>query len=171
MTHKVNVPTDRSGYHVILAVWDIDDTANAFYQVIDVNLKNVESGPGVQPDTEKPSTVTGLHTMSVESSNVDLMWNAATDNVGVDHYMIYRGDSVGIAKQIGTSSTTSFKDITVEAGKIYTYYIVAVDRAGNTSGSSNIIVVSTPNPEVVIPPVETPDTVKPSMVEGCIPCQ
>lgn len=166
VTHKVNVPTDRSGYHVILAVWDIDDTANAFYQVIDVNLKNGDLGPGVQPDTEKPSTVTGLHTMSVESDTVDLMWDAATDNVGVDHYLIYRGENIGNAKQVGISSTTSYKDITVGSDKIYIYYIVAVDRAGNTSGSSNSIVVSTPNPEEVIPPVETPDTVKPSMVEG-----
>ena len=40
LTHKINVPTDRSGYHVILAVWDVADTANAFYNVIDVNLIN-----------------------------------------------------------------------------------------------------------------------------------
>ncbi|OKP05591.1 lytic polysaccharide monooxygenase [Xenorhabdus eapokensis] len=30
---------DRSGYHVILGVWTIADTANAFYQVIDVDIK------------------------------------------------------------------------------------------------------------------------------------
>lgn len=40
LSHKVDVPTDRSGYHVILAVWDVADTSNAFYNVIDVNLKN-----------------------------------------------------------------------------------------------------------------------------------
>lgn len=33
-----NIPTDREGYHVILATWDVADTQNAFYQVIDVNL-------------------------------------------------------------------------------------------------------------------------------------
>ncbi|WP_235190080.1 lytic polysaccharide monooxygenase [Bacillus gaemokensis] len=38
--HEANVPTDRSGYHLILAVWEIADTGNAFYQVIDVNLVN-----------------------------------------------------------------------------------------------------------------------------------
>ncbi len=36
--HTMNVPADRSGYHVILAVWDIADTPNAFYHVIDVNV-------------------------------------------------------------------------------------------------------------------------------------
>lgn len=32
-----NVP-ERKGYQVILGVWDIDDTGNAFYQVIDANM-------------------------------------------------------------------------------------------------------------------------------------
>ncbi|PHM46018.1 N-acetylglucosamine-binding protein A [Xenorhabdus mauleonii] len=30
---------DRSGYHVILGVWTIADTNNAFYQVIDADIK------------------------------------------------------------------------------------------------------------------------------------
>lgn len=40
VTHEANVPVDRSGYQLILAVWEIADTGNAFYQVIDVNLVN-----------------------------------------------------------------------------------------------------------------------------------
>lgn len=32
------IPNDREGYYVIVAVWDIFDTINAFYQAIDVNL-------------------------------------------------------------------------------------------------------------------------------------
>ncbi|MGX7420014.1 lytic polysaccharide monooxygenase [Carnobacterium gallinarum] len=38
VTHNVTVPTDREGYNVILAVWTINDTTNAFYQAIDVNV-------------------------------------------------------------------------------------------------------------------------------------
>ncbi|HGJ5875317.1 MAG TPA: lytic polysaccharide monooxygenase [Arsenophonus sp.] len=29
----------RTGYQVILGVWSIADTANTFYQVVDVNMK------------------------------------------------------------------------------------------------------------------------------------
>ncbi|NUU69193.1 lytic polysaccharide monooxygenase [Enterobacteriaceae bacterium BIT-l23] len=36
--HTCSIPSDRSGYHVILATWDIADTGNAFYQVIDANI-------------------------------------------------------------------------------------------------------------------------------------
>lgn len=35
-----DIPRDRQGYHVILATWDVANTPNAFYQVIDVNLQN-----------------------------------------------------------------------------------------------------------------------------------
>lgn len=38
VTHNITVPTDREGYNVILAVWNINDTVNAFYQAIDVNV-------------------------------------------------------------------------------------------------------------------------------------
>lgn len=43
LTHTITVPSDRSGYHVILAVWDVADTANAFYNVIDVNVNNTSA--------------------------------------------------------------------------------------------------------------------------------
>lgn len=35
--HSLRLP-QRSGYHVILAVWEVADTGNAFYQVIDVEF-------------------------------------------------------------------------------------------------------------------------------------
>ncbi|UHA72570.1 lytic polysaccharide monooxygenase [Paenibacillus sp. 481] len=38
VSHSCNVPSDRSGYHLILGVWDVYDTQGAFYQVIDVNI-------------------------------------------------------------------------------------------------------------------------------------
>ena len=39
LTQTINIPSDHIGYHVILAVWDIYDTSNAFYNVIDVNIQ------------------------------------------------------------------------------------------------------------------------------------
>lgn len=37
--HSCAIPPDRSGYHVILSVWTIADTDNAFYQVIDADIQ------------------------------------------------------------------------------------------------------------------------------------
>lgn len=39
LTHTVSIPANRSGYHVIYAVWDVADTENAFYNAIDVDLQ------------------------------------------------------------------------------------------------------------------------------------
>lgn len=47
VTHDCDIP-QRDGYHVILAYWEIADTANAFYQVIDVNF----DGDYVEPDPD-----------------------------------------------------------------------------------------------------------------------
>lgn len=50
--HTVNIPADRSGYHVVLATWKIADTAATFYQVIDVNISGAANPPGsVAPAT------------------------------------------------------------------------------------------------------------------------
>ncbi|WP_416985003.1 lytic polysaccharide monooxygenase auxiliary activity family 9 protein [Streptomyces sp. T028] len=35
--HTITLP-QREGYHVVLGVWEVADTGNAFYQVIDVNF-------------------------------------------------------------------------------------------------------------------------------------
>lgn len=60
VTHQCSVPADRSGYHVILAVWDIADTTNAFYNAIDVQIgSNGASTPVTKPTVTSPApTVT-----------------------------------------------------------------------------------------------------------------
>jgi predicted carbohydrate-binding protein with CBM5 and CBM33 domain len=52
VVHTVDVPADRTGYHVIYAVWTVDDTANAFYNVIDVDVAG-EAGEVVPPPVEE----------------------------------------------------------------------------------------------------------------------
>lgn len=54
VTHQCSVPADRSGYHVILAVWDIGDTTNSFYNAIDVQI----GSNGSTTTTQKPTTTT-----------------------------------------------------------------------------------------------------------------
>lgn len=56
VSHDCVIP-DRTGYHVILAYWEVADTANAFYQVIDANFDGdfVEPVDPVDPvDPEEP---------------------------------------------------------------------------------------------------------------------
>lgn len=51
-THKCVVP-ERKGYHIIVAYWEIGDTPNAFYNVIDANF----DGQFVQPAPDKSESI------------------------------------------------------------------------------------------------------------------
>ncbi|MEG0859148.1 MAG: N-acetylglucosamine-binding protein GbpA [Pseudomonas sp.] len=57
--HSCNIPTDKSGQHVILAVWTVGDTDAAFYNASDVNILAEAELPGgwssvgsIAPSTE-----------------------------------------------------------------------------------------------------------------------
>lgn len=82
------------------------------------------------PDTTKPSKPTDLKFVHFENSSVALLsWSAATDNVAVTHYEIYRN---GIRVDTLDSQHTSYP---VTAGAVFTYKIRALDAAGNFADS------------------------------------
>jgi chitin-binding protein len=125
--HTISIPANRSGYHVVLAVWDVADTANAFYNVIDVNI----TGTGAPADTQPPTVPTNVHSMGETSSSVDVMWGTSTDNVGVTGYVVFRN---GV--EIARPTAARFMDMGLAANTSYTYTVRAVDAAGNTSAPS-----------------------------------
>jgi chitodextrinase len=101
------------------------------------------------PDTTPPTAPTGLTAPSVTPTQVQLTWNAATDNVGVTGYRIYRG---GV--RIGTSTTTGYTDATVAAATTYSYTVTAVDAAANESVPSAALSVTTPAAPDTTPPTQ-----------------
>lgn len=135
-SNTCDVPV-RSGYHVILAVWEIADTANAFYNVIDVNFS------GTNPvDTQAPTVPAALTSTAVTTSSVSLAWNASTDNVGVTGYRIYNGSTL-INSVSG--ATLSYTATGLTPSTAYTFRVTAIDNAGNESAASSITVTtSTP---------------------------
>jgi len=88
-------------------------------------------------DTSAPTAPTGLAGTAVVGA-IALTWNASTDNVGVTGYRVFR-NSVQIA-QIG--AVTSYSDTTVASSTSYTYFVRALDAAGNVSANSNQISVT-----------------------------
>ena len=56
-----------------------------------------------------------------------LTWNAASDNVGVTGYNVFRNGT-----QVGTSTSTSYTDSGLTASTAYSYTVKARDAAGNT---------------------------------------
>jgi chitodextrinase len=99
-------------------------------------------------DTQPPSAPGTLTASVVSSGEIDLSWGAATDNVGVTGYQIWRCQGAGctnFAQTAQTSGTaTTFNDQTVAASTSYSYEVRAVDAATNMGPFSNVASGTTP---------------------------
>lgn len=104
-------------------------------------VKDGQITTGTNPcDTEPPTPPTNLAAGAVACYAVALTWTAATDNVGVAGYRVFRGDGV----KIGDTGKTSYSDTTVAASTSYTYTVKAYDAANNESTASNPVNVTIP---------------------------
>ncbi len=97
----------------------------------DVTAQFVANTP--PPDTQAPSVPANLAAQAA-ATQVNLSWNASTDNVGVQRYEVFRDDAAG---PIGQPTATSYVDSAVSVGVTYVYRVRALDAAGNISGFSN----------------------------------
>jgi hypothetical protein len=79
-------------------------------------------------DSQAPTTPADLTLVARTSSQISLSWKAATDNIAVAGYRVYRN-----ATLITTQYVTSFADTNLQPQTTYSYTISAFDSAGNTS--------------------------------------
>lgn len=90
-------------------------------------------------DTAAPSIPASV-TASLSGQTATVSWAAATDNVGVTGYQVYRSATSGFtpdASSLVTSTPgTSITDTVPGLGTFY-YKVIAVDAAGNLSGASD----------------------------------
>jgi DNA-binding beta-propeller fold protein YncE/chitodextrinase len=118
------------------------------YKVSAVDLRGNESpmtaavstktlAVGQTADAVKP-TAPVLSATAPSSSQIDLSWSGATDNVGVIGYKLYRGDAV-----IASTGSSTYSDTGLAADTNYTYYIVSQDAANNFSNKSAVISIKT----------------------------
>ncbi len=88
-------------------------------------------------DTVAPSAPTNLTGVYNTTGFVYLSWGAATDNVGVAGYRVFRNSIL-----YSTSTATSFNDNSISPGLTYSYYVKAYDATGNESSQSNVVSVN-----------------------------
>lgn len=126
--HHITIPANRQGYHVILAVWDVADTANAFYNVIDVNVQST-----VTP--AQPAAPTGLTKIGVTSSTAKISWTPQSDAAS---YTVFRN-----GQAVQNVTVPEFEDSGLTANTNYTYEIQAKGSTGLTSPKSAPLIVKT----------------------------
>ena len=115
------------------------------------NFTVVSGYPATGGDTTPPSIPGSLSATAVSSSQVNLLWVASSDNVGVAGYRVYRGTTL-----VGSPVGTTFSDTGLAPSTSYSYTVKAIDAAGNLSAASAAKSVTTPAKVV-------PDTTPPSV--------
>jgi len=94
------------------------------------------------PDTTAPATPGGLAATVQGGDDVQLNWSAATDDVGVTGYEVYRGPAPGFtadaASRIAETAALSHLDGDRPPGTWY-YRVAARDAAGNVSAPSTAV--------------------------------
>ena len=90
------------------------------------------SATTLSTDTQPPTVPTGLAATAAGASQVNLSWNASTDNVGVANYVVYIGGT-----QLGTTTSTNASVTGLAAATTYTFTVSACDAAGNCSAQSS----------------------------------
>ena len=110
------------------------------------------NGSPPPPDIQAPTVPGNLLASAASSSQINLSWNASTDNVGVTGYKIFRGGSL-----ISTATGTAFSNTGLNASTDYNYTVAAYDASNNTSGKSAAASTTTPAAATgadVVPPAK-----------------
>ncbi|MCL5666150.1 MAG: malectin domain-containing carbohydrate-binding protein, partial [Patescibacteria group bacterium] len=85
-------------------------------------------------DAVPPSVPAGLSAAAVSSSQINLSWNASTDNAGVAGYLVYRNGF-----QIATTTDTSYSNTGLAPSAVYSFTVAAYDASGNVSAQPSSV--------------------------------
>ena len=176
--HRVWIPEDRSGYHVVYAVWTttIGQNSETFYNVIDLNVVNdgVVTIPPVTPPPVTPPPVTpppvtpppiypeipscnivaptNLRVTDENASSISIGWTSSNSPSSTT-YEIFR-NGVRIAEVPG--GTYAFTDYAISPGATNTYTVRARAIAFSAHSNQAVGQALTPPPIVTPPPGVTP---------------
>ena len=144
-TWQAQLP-DKSGRHVIYTIWERSDSPESFYNCSDVVFTGGsddggnEGDPGDPTDNQSPTAPGQPSASEVTGTSASLSWPAASDNVGVTGYEVYRANGELVASTAGATSVTVDG---LTPGTRYEFSVVARDAAGNVSAASPTVTVTT----------------------------
>ena len=86
------------------------------------------------PDTQAPTVPTGLIATAVSSTQINLSWNASTDNVGVVGYKVYKD---GVLQANSNPTARTFQSMGLTADTVYSYTVSAYDAVQDSAQSAS----------------------------------
>jgi chitodextrinase len=112
----------------------------------------VSAAPAKRPppppsDRQAPTTPTNLRITASSATSISLAWNASTDN-STNWWYCVQVDGAGCYRV--NPPQTTFTHPKLAPNRTTTWTVVALDSAGNRSGSSNSVTYTTP-PDVTPP--------------------
>jgi chitodextrinase len=93
----------------------------------------LDAASGIVSDTQPPTAPTNLTATATSSTQINLGWTTATDNIGVVSYLVEACGGTGCTSfaQVGTSNGSSYSHTGLAASTSYSYRVRAADGAGN----------------------------------------
>ena len=109
------------------------------------NLSPYSNVASASTDVTPPAAPGALAAVPASSSQINLVWTAATDNVGIASYLVER--CLGLActnfVQVATVAGTTYNDTGLAGSTLYSYRVRATDPAGNVGPYSNTATATT----------------------------
>ena len=141
------IPLNELAFKIIGLTAETDYTA--WIKSIDIGGNESEDSvvfefTTLEADTAPPTTPVNLTLMQRTSESISLVWDPSTDNYGVGGYRIYQDGEI-IPDLLASKHSVTIPGLTHSTE--YSFKVTAMDNAGNESGFSNEITVSTVDTE------------------------
>ena len=113
---------------------------------IQADMNTAVAGGGGGGDLIPPTAPTNSTATAASSTQIDLSWSPATDNVLVTGYRVERCQGAGcsVFAEIAQPAGTTFSDTGRSASTSYSYRVRAIDAAGNLGPYSGTATATTP---------------------------
>lgn len=152
-THEVMNLTASTSYEFFVRAYDADANMSDQSNLVSVTTPASDD----ELDLIVPSAPTNLVGTAVSATQINLSWDASTDNVGVNGYNVYMNRN-----WVNHATSTSYNITGLTASTSYTFRLRAYDAAGNQSTWSDEITVSTLSDDTT-PPTDDIDAIAPSI--------
>lgn len=145
------LPDSDGDWSTIVPTEDLISGINSFYVIAtdyagNTAASNTETLNTGSPDTEEPTVPTGLALDVISDTQINVSWDASTDDVAVTGYDLQRATDAGFTTGLTTinlGNVLSYNNTGLSASTTYYYRVRAHDAVPNNSAYSSGVSATT----------------------------